>query len=128
MALFIRSINELRNLSVIPCIMMRDVYGLTRHYDTPLITQHLTEALQIYISDRAADLLLLTLMSSVHTIPSTAFLMLSQVPPLLVAAVCCLLLSDVFSVCIACIICPTALLPCPTLPACPTHLPSSMFY
>ena len=98
---------------------MRDVNGLTRHYDTPLTPQHLTEALQLYISDRAADLLFMTLLSSVHTIPSSAFLMLSQVLPLLVAAVCFLLSALL-----------TALLPCPThlpylpvLPALPPFAP-----
>ena len=34
--------------------MMRDVDGLTRHYDNPLITQHLTVALQLYTANRAA--------------------------------------------------------------------------
>jgi hypothetical protein len=33
---------------------MRDVDGLTRHYDNPLITQHLTVALQLYTADCAA--------------------------------------------------------------------------
>ena len=36
--------------------MMRDVNGLTRHYDNPLITQHLKVALQLYTANRAARL------------------------------------------------------------------------
>ena len=37
-----------------PARMMRDVDGLTRHYDNPLITQHLMVALQLYTADCAA--------------------------------------------------------------------------
>jgi hypothetical protein len=54
-------IDEPRHLSVIPHIMMRDVDGLICHYDTPLITHHLMVTLPFYLSDRAADLLLMTL-------------------------------------------------------------------
>jgi hypothetical protein len=54
-------IDEPRHLSVIPHIIMRDVDGLTCHYDTPLITHHLMATLPFYLSDRAANLLLMTL-------------------------------------------------------------------
>jgi hypothetical protein len=37
-----------------PARMMRDVDGLTRRFDHPLVTQHLTLAFQLYTADRAA--------------------------------------------------------------------------
>ncbi len=37
-----------------PARMMRDVDGLTRHYDNPLVAQHLRVALQLYLADRDA--------------------------------------------------------------------------
>jgi hypothetical protein len=53
--------DEPRHLLVIPHIMMRDVDGLTCHYDTPLITHHLMVILPFNLSDLAVDLLLTTL-------------------------------------------------------------------
>ena len=63
-----------------PACMMRDVDGLTRHYDNPLITQHLTVALQFILLIVLPDLLLMTLLYSTHTTLSNASLLL---PPLL---------------------------------------------
>ena len=37
-----------------PARMMRDVDGLTRRFDHPLVSQHLTLAFQLYTADRAA--------------------------------------------------------------------------
>jgi hypothetical protein len=54
-------IDEPRHLLVILHIMMRDVDGLICHFDTPLMTHHLMMILPFYLSDRAADLLLTTL-------------------------------------------------------------------
>ena len=44
-----------KSFIALPAHMMTDVDGLTCHYDNPLITQHLTVALQLYTADcRAA--------------------------------------------------------------------------
>ena len=70
--------------------MMRDVDGLTCHYDTPLITHHLMVALSLYLSDRAADLLFTTLLPFIHTIPSSACSLILSQFLLLLSVNCCL--------------------------------------
>ena len=80
---------------------MRNVNGLTCHYDTPLITHHLMVTLPFYLSDRAANLLLSTTLSVVYCLLS------AETKPTKTnkqkTAVCCLLLFAFY--CLLSIVC-----------------------